>query len=107
MASMIYERSQWFMNSRSDSAALLKRGSQIALIGHAYRIDILNRAVQMSWLIVGCGSFALVTQSYYHSQKCGSLNIAVDLYFDGSDDVAGSYDPDSSLWFTRDTNTSF
>ena len=100
-------RTIWFTDGRGDCNALLTRCLQIALIGHAYNIDVFSRAVQMSWLVVGCGSFALPNTKSYQSQKCGSPNVAVDLYFDGSDNVTGSYDPDSSLWFTKDTNSSF
>ncbi|RPD63853.1 hypothetical protein L227DRAFT_363874 [Lentinus tigrinus ALCF2SS1-6] len=87
-----------------DEAAGNKDG--IALLGHAYNIDVSQRQVQMSWLVLGCGSLALRTGSY-HSKACGTANVALDLYVDGATNASGSYDPASNLWFDAETNNSF
>ena len=61
----------------------------------------------MSWRVVGCGSFLIPDTEIYQSRKCGSPNVAIDFYFDGSDNVNGSYDPGSAFWVTKDTNAVF
>ncbi|KAH9894975.1 hypothetical protein C8Q73DRAFT_790170 [Cubamyces lactineus] len=87
-----------------DNAAGGQNG--LALLGHAYDIDLPSRQVQISWLIMGCGSFA-ATRGTYRSKQCGRLNRAVDLYFDGSSAPIGSYDPQTSLLREDDTDDEF
>lgn len=79
---------------------------QLALLGHAYNVDLPSRQVQISWLILGCGTFAS-TVGTYDSQNCGRLNTAVDFYFDGAQSSSFSYDPDTSLLHRNDTNGLF
>ncbi|KAI0331228.1 hypothetical protein GY45DRAFT_1336372 [Cubamyces sp. BRFM 1775] len=81
-------------------------GSGLALLGHAYDIDLPSRQVQISWLVMGCGSFA-ATRGTYRSKQCGRLNRAVDLYFDGTSAPNGSYDPKTSLLREDDTGDEF
>ncbi|KAI0743838.1 hypothetical protein C8Q80DRAFT_1183424 [Daedaleopsis nitida] len=78
----------------------------VALLGHAYNIDAAARQVQMSWLVLGCGSLALYTGSY-GSQQCGRPNIAVDFYVDGATNASGSYDPAANLWYEVQTRNEF
>ncbi|KAI0743839.1 hypothetical protein C8Q80DRAFT_1183428, partial [Daedaleopsis nitida] len=71
----------------------------VALLGHAYNINAAARQVQMSWLILGCGSLAIYRGvSSYSSRQCGRPNIAVDFYVDGATNASGSYDPAANLW---------
>ncbi|KAI0829623.1 hypothetical protein BC628DRAFT_1416671 [Trametes gibbosa] len=87
-----------------DNAA--QGGNGLALLGHAYNVDIPSRQAQVSWLILGCGSFA-ETVGTYKSKYCGRLNTAVDLYFDGSSIPNASYDPETSLLHLVDSNGFF
>ncbi|KAI0779794.1 hypothetical protein C8Q74DRAFT_1367625 [Fomes fomentarius] len=87
-----------------DEASRGKDG--VALLGHAYNIDIAARQVQISWLVLGCGSLALFVGSY-GSNKCGRPNIAVDFYVDGATNASGSYDPTTNLWYETRTGNEF
>ena len=78
----------------------------MALLGHAYNIDVSARQVQMSWLILGCGQLALYTGSY-RSRSCGRPNIAVDFFVDGATDASGSYDPAANLLYETRTGNEF
>ncbi|KAI0633341.1 hypothetical protein C8Q77DRAFT_782089 [Trametes polyzona] len=68
----------------------------VALLGHVYNVDIPSRQVQISWLILGCGSLAL-SGGTYQSEHCGRVNNTVDFYFDGATSPNISYDPETSL----------
>ncbi|KAH9847631.1 hypothetical protein C2E23DRAFT_863263 [Lenzites betulinus] len=87
-----------------DNAAQGKNG--VALLGHAYNVDIPSRQAQVSWLILGCGSFA-ATAGTYNSKYCGRLNTAADFYFDGASTPNTSYDPDTSLLHEVDNDNLF
>lgn len=60
----------------------------------------------MSWLVLGCGSLALLVGSY-GSNNCGRPNIAVDFYVDGATNASGSYDPTTNLWYETRTGNEF
>ncbi|EIW63013.1 uncharacterized protein TRAVEDRAFT_69173 [Trametes versicolor FP-101664 SS1] len=81
-------------------------GNGLALLGHAYDVDLPSRQVQISWLILGCGTFAS-TVGTYDSTNCGRLNTAADFYFDGAQASIFSYDPDTSLLHRNDTDGLF
>ncbi|KAI0769667.1 hypothetical protein BD413DRAFT_555954 [Trametes elegans] len=93
------------LSSIIDTASEGKSG--LALLGHAYDVDIQARQVQMSWLIMGCGSYATGVGNTYHSKNCGRLNRPVDLYFDGSSVANGTYDPDTSILTSVESNDNF
>ncbi|TFK92070.1 hypothetical protein K466DRAFT_481434, partial [Polyporus arcularius HHB13444] len=78
----------------------------VALLGHAYNIDVAARQVQMSWLVLGCGSLALYVGSY-GSNTCGRANLAIDFYADGATNASGMFDPAATLWFDIKTISGF
>ncbi|KAG8948798.1 hypothetical protein FRC04_009261 [Tulasnella sp. 424] len=84
-------RLQWFRDS-------LWEQEGIFLEGHIYGIDIDNRTIDASWVIGGCGSYAL-----NHSDQivvgggCRMVNRRIDIYVGGgttqNDSTVWSYDP--------------
>ncbi|RDX45544.1 hypothetical protein OH76DRAFT_945531 [Lentinus brumalis] len=93
-----------YIGKTFDAAASGKDG--VALLGHAYNIDVTARQVQISWLMLGCGRLALFTGSY-HSKTCGRANVAIDFYADGATNASGMFDPAASLWFDNKTTVEF
>jgi hypothetical protein len=53
-------------------------------LAHIYKIDLANKTVGISWLIVGCGAgFQLAGSDVYYSTYCGELAIPIDVFVDG------------------------
>lgn len=61
--------------------------SQVALIGHSYRLDLTSQMLSVKWEIVGCGAYRLPTYppvgSVYAATGCDSCNRALDIYING------------------------
>jgi hypothetical protein len=53
-------------------------------LAHIYRIDLANKTVSISWLVMGCGAgFRVANHIYFQSKYCGQLAIPIDVFVDG------------------------
>jgi hypothetical protein len=54
-------------------------------LGHIYKMDLVDKTVSISWLIIGCGlGFMIPGYGFYGSTHCGQLAIPIDVFVDGS-----------------------
>ena len=65
---------------------------QVVLLGHVYNVDIPSRQIDISWLMIGCGTLRLPGTSTYGVRNCGRLARGVKFFVDG-------YDHDFELWY--------
>jgi len=72
--------------------------SGIIFLGHIYMIDVVNKTINISWLIIGCGLGFMVPNwdLYYGSAYCGQLAIPIDVFIDGSTTATVSYSPNNT-----------
>ena len=52
-------------------------------LGHVYNVDVGERQVGVSWLIIGCGKYKWEGTTTYGSDQCGRLNVAANFFVDG------------------------
>ena len=57
--------------------------SQVVLLGHVYNVDIPSRQIDISWLMIGCGTLRLPGTSTYGVRNCGRLARGVKFFVDG------------------------
>lgn len=57
---------------------------KLLFLGHIYKVDLVDKTISVSWLIVGCGlGFKLPGYDFYGSTYCGQLAIPIDVFIDG------------------------
>ncbi|TBU27218.1 hypothetical protein BD311DRAFT_846030 [Dichomitus squalens] len=73
----------------------------IVLFGDDVDVDVDEPALTIRWSIIGCGDgFVLEGSEGTHgSQNCGLPSMALELYVDGEEGAAGSYNPDLFPFF--------
>ncbi|TFK52418.1 hypothetical protein OE88DRAFT_1401144 [Heliocybe sulcata] len=77
----------------------------IVLVGEDVDVDIDEPSVGLRWSILACGEGNILngSQGLHGVMQCGIPNIPLQIFVDGSESAAVTYDPDALPWIGNST----